>query len=42
MVMQGKACFELAGTKSEVFARQFQLVRETDPLGHPLFVVNVK
>ncbi len=27
---------------SAVFGRQFQLVRQTDPLGHPLFVVNVK
>jgi Uma2 family endonuclease len=27
---------------SAVFGKQFQLVRQTDPLGHPLFVVNVK
>src|SRR5262249_47048082 len=27
---------------SAMFGRQFQLVRRTDPLGHPLFVVNVR
>src|SRR5438445_8120132 len=27
---------------SGVFGHSFQLVRQTDPLGHPLFVVNVK
>src|SRR5262249_32704426 len=28
--------------RSDVFGHSFQLVRQTDPLGHPLFVVNVK
>ena len=29
-------------TKSNVFGCSFQLVRETDPLGHPQFVAKVK